>query len=182
MSRPPHQKQRSSLVPNVSGIGEGLRQETSVCFVVGGRVILRHQNLAILTGPTTTPRLIRPAQAERKIRRARAQHFVERTMQQSSSAKPVVVVTESVNAVSPREIDLRRANLRDAQIVESKVCRKVRLIVPRKKRACLCDVRPFGESAAPPLVVLWDGMELRKVECDRANLRHQDLVEPIGAE
>jgi len=131
-------------------------------------MLLRHQNLPLLSRPTTTPRFVGPAKAEWKVGRARAQYFIERAIQQAPSGKPVVVVAESVNAICSREIRLRRPNLWHPQVAEPEIGRKLRLIVAPKERTRFRYVGPLGKASTPPRIVLGYRVKLRKVERDRA--------------
>src|SRR5580698_2701640 len=79
------------------------------------------------------------------------------------AGEPVVPVTESGDAVALCQIGLGLPHFTHSQIVEAEVGRKVRLNVTSKQRPCLGDIRPFGEARSPPLVVLWNRMELREI-------------------
>jgi len=65
--------------------------------------------------------------------------------------------------------------LRQAQIVEAEIGRKVRLGVALEERLRLCDVRPLCETFAPPGIVLCRGMKLREVVRNEARLGAQKL-------
>jgi len=85
-----------------------------------------------------------------------------------SSGEPVVVVTKGRDAVRPRELRLREAYLRGAQVAEAQISWKVRLIVPTEQRTRFGDVGPLGESSSPPRVVFRNRVELREVKRDGA--------------
>ena len=65
------------------------------------------------------------------------------------------------------KISLRPPGFRHAEIVVAEIGRDVRLMVARKERLGLADVRPLGEALPPPLIVLRNGMKLGQIE------RHQ---------
>ena len=76
--------------------------------------------------------LVRPAEAEREVRLARGEHFVERALEQPLSRR-----TSSGSSRS-RECRARAARsacacarLRQPQVVEAEVARHVRLVVTR---------------------------------------------------
>src|SRR6185295_1738835 len=81
MLGPPHEKQRPSALPDIPWVDERLREKPAVGGIILGRVLLSHQDVSLFTSPAPTPRLVRPAQAERKIRGARLQDLVERSVQ-----------------------------------------------------------------------------------------------------
>jgi hypothetical protein len=170
MLRPPDQEQRPIFVAHVSTIRESACQETPMRFVILGGMLLRHQNLSRFPGPSSTPRLVRPAKAEREVGGTRAQYFIKRSIEQAAAAKPIVVIAESVDAVRPGKISLRLPNFRHAQITEPKIRRELWLIVAPEERSRFRYVGPLGKSGSPPGVVLWNRVKLRKVERDRARL------------
>src|SRR5690348_3195835 len=114
--------------------------------------------------PDTRPRLVRPAQAKRKVRLARLQHLGERPLQYASSGEPIVVIAEPLDPVAARHCGLCLAGLRDAKVVEPEVGRNVGLVMASKHRRGLCDVCPLGKPRAPPIVVLGYGVELWQVQ------------------
>ena len=52
----------------------------------------------------------------------------------------------------------------EAHVIESKLAGQVRLPVPRKQRTRLGHVPPFRKPRSPPLVILGNGVKLRKIE------------------
>ena len=64
-------------------------------------------------------------------------------------------------------IGLRLPRFRHPEVVVAEVGRQVRLIVAGKERPGLADVRPLGETLAPPDVIFRNRMKLRQIE------RHQ---------
>lgn len=51
-----------------------------------------------------------------------------------------------------------------AQIVVAEVCREMGLVVVRKKWFGLCNVAPFGEAGAPPMVIFGNRVKLWEQE------------------
>jgi hypothetical protein len=80
-----------------------------------------------------------------------------------------VIITEAVYTVLSGKIGLGPARFRQTQVIEPQVSRKMWLIMARKQRLGLHDVCPLREALTPPLVILRDGMELRKVDGDSAS-------------
>src|SRR5437870_386962 len=116
--------------------------------------------------PDSGPRLVRPRETKRKIRLLEPQHLTERPFQNSATRKPIVPVAETLYTMGPSELGLGPPCLRYAKIVEAELTRNTRLVVPPEQRTSLGDVSPLTESGSPPLVVLGDRMELRKIERD----------------
>ena len=99
------------------------------------------------------------------------QHLVEKPFEQPAAVKPVVVVAERLDGMLSRQIGLRLTGLGDAQVAESEISGKMRLVVVLEERARAGDVRPFREAATPPFVILGNRVKLRKIKRDRPNLR-----------
>ena len=129
---------------------------------------LLHQSYGGTANPGLLPGLIRPADAERKIRFAGGQDFIEWPFQYSSAGKPIMVVAESVDSELLRELCLGFARFRQAQIVEPKIGRQMRLVVAPKARPRLDHVCPFREALTPPGVVVWSRVELGKIESNES--------------
>ncbi len=68
------------------------------------------------------------------------------------------MVAEAVNAILLCNLDLLAPGFPHAQVVEAEVSRKVWLQVAFEQRLRFCDICPFGEPLAPPVVILrrWD--------------------------
>ncbi len=62
------------------------------------------------------------------------------------------------------QLGLGLAYLGNPEVVVAELAGNVGLVVTGEERLGLGDVGPLGESLAPPLVVLGDGVELRKIE------------------
>ena len=95
---------------------------------------LLEQNVSLPSVPITTPGFVGPAQTERKGRLAALAYLVERTLQQPPSVKPIVVIAERRDAMLEGKRGLGRSNLRQPQIVEAEVRRKVRLVMAPESR------------------------------------------------
>lgn len=118
--------------------------------------------------PDARPALVSPAQAEGEVRRTRGEDLVEGSLKKLFAVEPVMVVTETVEAVSFGHIGLRLADLGNAQVVEPQVGGQVWLVMPPEERAGSCHVRPLGKAIAPPCIVLRDGVVLGEVEGDQS--------------
>src|SRR5438094_6187144 len=87
-----------------------------------------------------------------------------------------MVIAEAVDSILLRQFRLRLPCVGQPQIVKTEVRWNMRLIMSRKKRPRLRDVAPLRKSLPPPLVVLGDGVELRKVEGDRSQVWRAALL------
>ena len=76
-----------------------------------------------------------------------------------------MVVDEAVYAGGLGQFRLVLAGFRDTQIVESKVRRRVRLLMTAKQWSSAGNIRPLGEAGSPPFIILWYWVILREVEC-----------------
>ena len=130
-----HEEHRLAVDPEVAVVGERLRQPLEVRDVVVGGVRLRQQDGVRLSVPRARPRLVRPAEQEREVGLAALQHLVERSLEQSPSGEPVVVVAERVEAVRGGELRLRRPHLGHAEVVVAEVGGFVRLLVAAEPRS-----------------------------------------------
>ena len=133
------------------------------------RVILGDQNLMVKPVPTPSPVLVRPDHAEGDVDLRVCQHPLERGLHQEFAREPIEVIGEPRDAVVPGHGGLLAHDLRQSQIVIAQVDRTMGLVVARPERARCSDIGPFGESHAPPSVVLGEWMELRQVERDGAH-------------
>src|SRR5262245_18840819 len=118
--------------------------------------------------PLPRPFLVGPAQAERKVGLAGFQNFLKWTLQQAAAVEPVVVIAEAVDSVFAGQVGLSLPRLWQSQVVEAQIGRQVRLVVPPKLRLAAGDVRPLGEAAYPPPIVLRDRVVLGKVKRDQS--------------
>src|SRR5215211_4254692 len=122
--------------------------------VIHARICLLDEVTPRRPVPDPAPRLICPAQTERKIRLPRREHFVEGALEDATASEPVVVVAEALDAMVTGKLGLRRSRFRQSQVVEAKVRGNVRLIKASKQRLCSRGVGPFREALTPPGVVL----------------------------
>src|SRR4029077_14173700 len=90
----------------ISVVSKRLHQPLRVAHVILGGVGLLHEDVALLAKPSTRPCFVCPAQAEGKPWSAGAQHIEEGALDQSSAVEPVVVIAESLQAVSLRKLRL----------------------------------------------------------------------------
>ena len=132
--------------------------------IVGLAEALFDENVPALGVPVAGPFLVCPAEGERKVGVARAEHFLEWAFQKSPTVEPVVVVDESMDTVLTGKRGLLLAYLGHPQVVETELSGQMGLVMAREERLCPDHIGPLGESRLPPLVVLRDRMELRKVE------------------
>ena len=132
---------------------------------------LRHQNVVLQSIPASCPAFVRPADAERKIDRRVTDVVIEGPLEQAAAVEPVVVKTESVNAVVARQFNLAPLHATETQVIETKFARQARLVMTVELRDGLRDVAPFGEALSPPRIVLRDRMELGKIKGNQSHLR-----------
>src|SRR6266516_7818052 len=104
--------------------------------IVARRVLLREQDVDVLTKPAARPWLVCPGEAERKVWAPAPERVLEGFLQQPSPVEPVVPIAEGFDSVLLRELGLSLACLGHAEIVEAEVCGEVGLVVP-------CDQRLF---------------------------------------
>ncbi len=133
---------------------------------------LLHEHPLFGAVPVAAPGVIRPGEAEGKVRLLGSDHLLERALQEAFSGEPVMPVAERLDAGAAGQLGLRRPGFRDAQVIEAQVRRKVGLIMSGKQRTRLGHVGPFGEALAPPGVILRGRMVLGQVEGDEAGLIH----------
>jgi hypothetical protein len=67
---------------------------------------------------------------------------------------------KSKKAVFPGKSYLALLNLGNTEVIEAKLARQTRLIMSDELGSSPRDMRPFGETPSPPLVVLGNGMKL----------------------
>src|SRR5262245_2403167 len=137
-------------------------------MVLDARIGLLDENSIGSAIPDTRPSLIRPSQTKREIGVAALQDFVEWPLEQSLAREPVMPIAKSLDPGLSCQLCLRGPGLGQSQIIEPQISWNSRLVVAAKERSSLRDMRPFGEPGSPPRVVLWNRMELRKVESDEA--------------
>src|SRR5438876_10366420 len=89
-------------------------------------------------------------------------------MQKPFTIEPVMIVAEAVEPIFPGQINLCLPHFGQPQIVETKIGGQMWLIMAAKERSRFNDISPLSKAFAPPCVVLWYRMILRKVKGDRA--------------
>src|SRR3546814_15618971 len=113
-------------------------------------MLLRHQHVVILTIPAPCPVFVGPAQAERKRRPAALQHRLDRPLQQTLAGKPVVVIAEPTDAITPRQRGLLLHHLRRAQVLVTQIGRHPLLLLAAVIAARLRDLGPLLYALPPP--------------------------------
>src|SRR5581483_2221354 len=121
--------------------------------IVTFRKVLLEQNVLFLAVPSAGPAFVGPVDAKGNIYRGIGQQGFERALQYAAAGEPVMMKTEAMNAVLLGERGLLRQHLRSRGVIEAEASRQPRLIMAHKTRNRLCDIGPFGEAGAPPLVV-----------------------------
>ena len=130
---------------------------------------LGYENAAGLSVPSTSPTLIGPCQAIRQECRIVTPGF-HRTFEQAPPAERIVVHAETVNSALSREFTLAGTHVARRQVVLSELTGDMRLKVSVELRPCPSNVDPFSETFSPPFVILWNAVELRKVEGESSQL------------
>ncbi len=174
--------QRPAVDLDVAVVGEGPAEPPDVGEVVLVAERLGHQHLAAAGVPVACPFLVGPAEGEGEVGGPGSEHLVEGPLEESLPVEPVVVVDEARDAVFGRQGGLGLANLGHPQVVVAEFARYVRLEVAGEEGLGPRDVGPLGEAAAPPLVVLGDGVELGQVEGERPGPARPGAVRtPLGS-
>ena len=154
------EEQRSVFHSDVAIVGERWDEVSDEPLSPVSRVLLPQQNLALQPIPATRPVFVRPATAEGEVGPPAREKRVERALEHTSAAEPVVVEAKPVDPVPARELRLALETLGIAEIVETELGGELRLVVPLEPGPCSGDVRPVGEPLAPPEIVLRDRVEL----------------------
>jgi hypothetical protein len=94
------QEQRPTVESNITRVRKDAGQPAGVGDVVVVAVVLTDEEVLVSAVPPPRPRLVRPAEAERKLGLACTQYFVERSLEESSTSKPIVVPHEPIDPVS----------------------------------------------------------------------------------
>ena len=158
------QQHRLAVQPEIPPVTKQRRNLASEASRPARFVGLRHENVAVEAIPIPGPRLIGPAYEEGEVRFATRQDFEEWPLEQSLAREPVVPIAESLDPGMARQFRLYGPRIRQSQIIEPQIPWNPRLVVPAEEWSRSRDIRPFGEPGSPPLVVLRDRMELRKIE------------------
>src|SRR5258707_11434808 len=110
-----------------------------VIFLV---IVLRHQDFLLLTVPKACPAFVSPTKAEGEIWFAGIQYLVKRTLQQSSSFEPIMIIAKAVDAILTGQVSLSLSGFRKTQIIEPEIRRKVGLIMPLECGFRVGHIRP----------------------------------------
>src|SRR6185295_10705311 len=102
--RPVHEHEGPPIDPDVSRIAKMPDQVLDHGDIVLRGMALRDQDFIVLAIPAAGPVLIRPAQAERHSRGPACEHGLDRTLEKSFAAEPVVVVAKTVDPEAPRKL------------------------------------------------------------------------------
>src|SRR5581483_13468 len=154
---------------DVARILERRNQLANVLPIIRIGIVLLEQQLLCASVPGACPVFVGPEQAKRKLWLAGCQHLCERTLQDSSSIEPIVVVAKAMDAVLSGKRRLSFTYLGDPKIVKTEICRQVRLVMAREQWPRAYDIGPFGKARSPPGVVLRHRMVLGQVEGNRAH-------------
>jgi SAM-dependent methyltransferase len=158
-------EERLALDPEVATVPEGGEDVLEVrAIVVGSRIRLFDEHAIGLVVPDAAPGLIRPCETEGEIRLTCLQHLRVGALEDAPTREPVVPVAERLDAVRTGEGSLLFTGFGKTEIVETQVCRQVRLAVSAKERPGFRGIGPFREAGSPPVVVLRDRMKLGEVE------------------
>src|SRR5215472_16863137 len=106
-------EQRPLADANVSRVAKERREVRCEATIGIGRVPLRDEDVVVAAVPASSPVLVCPARAERKVGLAARTHFVERSLEQAPPVEPVVVVAKAVDSVLARERRLVHPCLRN---------------------------------------------------------------------
>ena len=82
-------------------------------------MLLADEDLLILSIPAAGPVLIGPAQTEGQVEAGVGEDLPQGSVEQALAAKPVIVITEAVNAVLTRQPDLFGLDLGEAQVIKT---------------------------------------------------------------
>jgi hypothetical protein len=94
------QEKRPIVESNITRVRKDACQPAGVGDVVGAAVVLTDETVLVLAVPPPRPRLVGPAEAERKFGFACTQYLVKRSFEESSTSKPIVVPHKTVDPVS----------------------------------------------------------------------------------
>ena len=95
-------------VARVLEVGHEVVEDGQVAHAV---VVLGHEHVLLAPVPAARPGLVGPAQGERQVRLPILEHQLEGPLQQPTTAEPVEVVAEAVDAVLSGELRLGRAHI-----------------------------------------------------------------------
>ena len=156
----------SALIGNVAWIAEIRFHRLKRCNGIFWTILLRDQDFVFGCVPASCPVLVCPAKAERHVGLFVSEHVVQRTFHETLSGEPIEMIAKCIYSVILRHTDLLVANFGNPQVIESKIARKVRLIMANEKRSRAGHVCPFREPFAPPGIVFRKRMILRQIICN----------------
>src|SRR5688572_19943809 len=124
-----NQEKRLAVYAYITAVFKGWKQVPNEVAIVFGRIWLRNQDFILGNVPGARPVMIGPAEAKWEIRAAAAQHFIERALQKTPPAEPVMVITKSVHAVFPGQFSLLLSRFRDSEVIKTEVGGQMRLVM-----------------------------------------------------
>src|SRR5439155_20803787 len=95
-----------------------------------------------------------PNRYKREIGLTRFKHPANGQIQKNFAAKPIIIEAESIDPVHPCQFSLLLQDLRFTQIVVTKFCGYMRLVMTGKVWPSSAHIIPFGKAFAPPVVIL----------------------------
>src|SRR6266567_2767898 len=90
---------------------------------------LLNQDPVGLAEPNACPCMVCPAQAKGKPRLAKPENLIKRPFEDAFSGEPVMVIAESFYPIRCSHVRLCLPRFGHPQVVETKICRDVRLIM-----------------------------------------------------
>ena len=100
---------------------------------------------------------------------------IERLFQETLLVEPVKVEAEAMQAGLFSKLNLPAHDSGIGQVVKTEVTGHPWLVVSSASRQAATEIRPFGKTMPPPLVVFGNRVKLRKIErydlCLRAHCR-----------
>src|SRR5688500_9910852 len=92
---------------NIATIRKGIRQPTRVLQVIFRGILLSRENVVRHIHPVPCPVVVGPTQAEWKVRTTGRKHRIKWALEKpTTSAQPVVVITEAFDAVRACQLRL----------------------------------------------------------------------------
>src|SRR5580698_809044 len=104
MGWPVNKKDGFTVNAKSARIAKGSQQALEVGAVVVAAVGLLQQDFFFLSVPTARPILVRPGEAETKIRGAGGEYFLEGPLEDAAAVKPVMPIAECLDAVSASQV------------------------------------------------------------------------------